>query len=87
MVVVCEKRKTILKIKKIWYFNEMLCKTDNLTLSVLKSEYVKLNFFKKKILILNQTNFFVKTDMKVLGKDHQVYLCQKYNEVYQPIEL
>ena len=30
IIVVCEKRETIKKIKKILYFNEILCKIDNL---------------------------------------------------------
>ena len=30
MVVVCEVREIILKIKKIWHFNEIKCKIDNL---------------------------------------------------------
>ena len=38
MTVVCEERYTI---KKNWYFNEMLCKIDNLTWGILKSEYIK----------------------------------------------
>ena len=37
----CKEKKTIKKIKKIWYFNEMLCKIDNLMWGVLKSEYIK----------------------------------------------
>ena len=45
-VVVCEERETINKIKKIWYFNKILCKIDNLMWGVLKS------MLKKKILML-----------------------------------
>ena len=38
MIVVCEKKNTIKKIKRNWYFNEMLCSIDNLTWYVLKNE-------------------------------------------------
>ena len=47
VVVVCEERETIKKIKFFWYFNKIY-KIDNMMWSVLKSEDVK----KKKVLML-----------------------------------
>ena len=45
VVVVCEEREIIKKIKFFWYFNKIY-KIDNMMWSVLKSEDVK----KKKFL-------------------------------------
>ena len=47
VVVVCEERETIKKIKFFWYFNKIY-KINNMMWSVLKSEDVK----KKKVLML-----------------------------------
>ena len=47
MIVAYIERETI---KKIWYFNEIDCKIDNLMWGVLKSKHVK----KKKFLFQNK---------------------------------
>ena len=40
IVIICEERETIKKIKKNWYFNVIYYKIDNLMWSVLKNVYV-----------------------------------------------
>ena len=40
IVVVCEERETIKKIKLNWYYNKIKYKIDNMIWGVLKCEYV-----------------------------------------------
>ena len=54
VVVVCEERETIKKIKFFWYFNKIY-KIDNMMWSVLKSEDVKK---KKSSYVKINNNFY-----------------------------
>ena len=54
MVVVCEVREIILKIKKIWHFNKMKCKIDNLMWMFWK-EYVQAKFKKDESLYFSKS--------------------------------
>ena len=54
VVVVCEEREIIKKIKFFWYFNKIY-KIDNMMWSVLKSEDVKK---KKSSYVKINNNFY-----------------------------
>ena len=41
IIIVCEEREIIKKIKINWYFNEIMFRIDNLMWVFLKSGYVK----------------------------------------------
>ena len=76
MVVVCEVREIILKIKKIWHFNEIKCKIDNLMWMFWKV-YVQTKFKKDESLYFLSLKSTYKYLLKKSTFKHHLYYILK----------